>query len=304
MNTDVVLGAEGIAADLDPAFRKTEALVRAYEQRLTRFSPDSELSALNRSAGQWFAASKDLFQVVGVSQRLVAETEGLFNPAILDALEQAGYDRSMDAIRQMGDLPAAPFAGRGAISVPSVRLDEVNQSICLPEGVRLDLGGIAKGWIAQQVAKSLSQFAPVCSVNAGGDLFAVGIPGDEGAWRIGLEDPRNRAHFLAVLRVGEGAVATSAVTGRTWRQGAKLQHHLIDPRTAQPADTDWLSVTVIAFEGAVAEAWAKALLIAGPDRAPQLANRAPIEFMAVDREGRIWGSPGARAFVEEEMGRA
>ncbi len=81
---------------------------------------------------------------------------------------------------------------------------------------------------------------------------------------VSIEDPLDDKSELAVLKVPPGAVATSTVTKRRWKQGNKEQHHLIDPRTQQPAETDWLSVTVVADHAAKAEVYAKSLLIGGP----------------------------------------
>jgi thiamine biosynthesis lipoprotein len=85
-------------------------------------------------------------------------------------------------------------------------------------------------------------------------------------------------------------LTTSSVVKRKWKQGETPRHHLIDPRTHEPAETDWLSVTVIAPHADMAEVFAKALLIAGPQEAEMLAHNAPeISYLAVDHEGMLWG---------------
>ena len=130
-------------------------------------------------------------------------------------------------------------------------------------------------------------------------MFMVGLPAGETAWQVELEDPRDPAQALAILRVRPGAVATSSITKRRWQQGDRVRHHLIDPRSLQPAETDWLSVTVIAPHATTAEVFAKALLIAGSREAERIAaQRNDLAFIAVDRTGQLWGSNNAQEFLD------
>jgi thiamine biosynthesis lipoprotein len=171
-------------------------------------------------------------------------------------------------------------------------LDERRSLILLPRGLELDLGGIAKGWIAEQAALLLSEFSSACAVNAGGDMFLVGHPEGAAQWPVAIEDPLQPERDLITIQVIPGGVATSAVTKRTWKQNEILRHHLIDPRTGEPAQTDWLSVTAIAPHTYEAEVFAKVLLIGGPLESEEIARNCGTSFsyLAVDRERKILGS--------------
>jgi thiamine biosynthesis lipoprotein len=181
----------------------------------------------------------------------------------------------------------------------NIRLDADLGRIRLLEGMRIDLGGIAKGWIAEQAAVLLSAFTEACAVNAGGDAFMIGLPAGEEAWRVTLEDPSHPEQEVAILKLQPGAVATSAVTKRRWQQAGKTQHHLIDPRTQRPAETDWLSVTAIAPHAAEAEVYAKSLLIGGSREVGWISGLAKdIEFIAVDQHNKLWGSERTREMID------
>ncbi len=300
MNCDVVLAAEGEPEAVALGFAHVRGFIAASEARFTRFTDTSELAALNRAAGAWFQASPEMFDVVQQACAYAEETGGLFDPTMLMALEMAGYDRSMDEIRKRGAAPSRSSRQPRALraTFKAITLDEDYHSIHLPAGVRLDLGGIAKGWIAEQAALRLAGYARACVVNAGGDLFAVGVPSEGDGWPVGLEDPREPRVNLAILNVGPGAVATSAITKRRWQQGDRFQHHLIDPRVGQPAVTPWLSVTVVAPHAATAEVYAKALLIGGPDEATRLSTRrADLVFIAIGQQGQLWGSTGSKELL-------
>ena len=313
MNSDIVLAAEGSADALTLGFKLARDFIAASEARFTRFTDTSELARLNRSSGAWFQASPELFDVVRLAREFAAETEGLFDPTMLAALEAAGYDKSMDDIHvhALSDSPpgsrgrpgegvtaSSRSVGHTQPAFRAIQLDEPTQSIRLPLNARIDLGGIAKGWIAEQAALLLSEYAEACAVSAGGDMFIVGLPTAETSWPIGLEDPRAPDRDLTTLHVRPGAVATSSIAKRRWQQGRRQQHHIIDPRTGEPAETDWLSVSVIAPHAALAEVYAKALLIGGSREAEHIAaRRSGITYIAVDHNGQLWGSANAGEFM-------
>jgi len=294
-----VLAAEGEPEVIARGFDRVQALIASLEARLTRFSDTSELAQLNRAGGRWFHASDELFDVVSQAYHYVDETDGLFDPSTLDALEDTGYDRSMDMIRAYGVAPRPRLSKPRKYDFGAVQLDPGARGILLPHGMRLDLGGIAKGWIVERAAQELAAYSDACAVSAGGDMFMMGLPSGEEAWRVALEDPRDPDQTLAVLRVGPGAVATSSIMKRRWQQGNLVRHHLIDPRSGQPAETDWLSVTVIALHATAAEVFAKVLLIAGSSEAEQIAAmRDEIAYIAVDRVGQLWGSDKAKELLD------
>jgi thiamine biosynthesis lipoprotein len=299
MNSDIVLAAEGEPVSIARGFDQAQSLITSLEARFTRFSDTSELARLNRANGEWFHASDELFRVVLQSYEYVDETGGLFDPSVLDALESAGYDKSMDDIRVHGVMRMpAPIKPR-TFDFGAAQFDPATRAIRLPRGARLDLGGIAKGWIAERAAQKLAAYSDACAVSAGGDMFMVGWPAGETAWRVTLEDPRDPDQTLAILRVGPGAVATSSIMKRRWQQGKRVRHHLIDPRSSAPAETDWLSVTVIAPHATTAEVFAKALLIAGSRQAERIAARySDLAFIAVDRVGQLLGSDNAKELLD------
>jgi thiamine biosynthesis lipoprotein len=299
MNSDILLAAEGERDLVARGFAQARELIAAYEARLSRFVDTSELSRLNRSNGAWFNASDELFEIVKLANDLTGETDRLYDPTILDALENVGYDKSMDDIRARGVTRPARPVQHAAFDFGSIEFNATTRSIRLVHGTRIDLGGIAKGWLAERAARRLAEFCDACAVDAGGDMFVIGLPAGENVWRVALEDPREAERTLAVVRVRSGAIATSTITKRRWQQGDDVRHHLIDPRTGLPAETDCLSVTAFAPHAAVAEVFAKALLIAGSREAARIAAcREDVAFIAVDREGKLWGSEKAKEFLD------
>ncbi len=286
MNTAVLLAAEG-SEDVEPALQRAQALILHLEQRLSRFLPESELSQLNRSAGEWHGVSADLMELLTQAAAFSHETGGLFDPAVLPALERAGYDRSMTDIRVHGaGHAAAEMSPRRTMQ--ELELDPERCRARLQHGMQLDLGGIAKGWIVDRAASQLCASSTACAVSAGGDIVFHGYPSETPGWQVAIEDPRDPSKSLVYLQVEPGAVATSSITKRAWKQDGVTRHHIIDPRTQQPAAVDALSVTVVAPRITEAEVYAKALLICGEsERAALAAHRPDLAYFVAWPNGMV-----------------
>jgi len=286
MNTSVLLAAEA-PGRADGALAKARRLVDELEQKFSRFLPDSELSSMNRSAGEWRAVSAELFEVVALAIDLARETEGLFDPTILPALMHAGYDRSMKLIRGQ-NVPSARVEAVPMRDYRRVELEPYARRIRYPRGMQLDLGGIAKGWIVERAAAQLYGETDACAASAGGDIVFKGYPTETPGWQVAIEDPFDASKSLVYLQLGPGAIATSSVTKRTWNQAGLKRHHIIDPRTSTPASVDALSVTVVAPSIAAAEAYAKALLICGEAERSRLAsNHLDLSYFVVWPDGKV-----------------
>jgi thiamine biosynthesis lipoprotein len=236
-----------------------------------------------------------------LSMKYYTETNGIFDPSILSDLKQIGYDRSMDEIRANGVAQPSHVSERTARpSFHEISFDLANNRVRLPRGLEIDLGGIAKGWIVEKAAQLLHHYVEICGVSAGGDILFIGQPQDGTDWDVYLENPRRPTETLAQLHIPCGAVATSSIMKRTWSQGEKVRHHLIDPRTGQSAKTDWLSVTVISPSVIDAEVYAKAILIGGEKELSNLlSTKQDLTFIAVDAEGNLSGSANYKGYMYE-----
>jgi len=261
-----VMGCHMLAALDLPEERLTELEAvpdwfEVWEQSLSRFRATSELNQLNQSAGAPFQVSETLWDVLQESLTSERLSFGLVTPAVLDALVMAGYDRSFDALPSASAyLTPDHFASVGLLS--ELQLDESSRTVYLPPGLHLDLGGIAKGWAADQAARKLSACGPTL-VNAGGDIAISGPQSNGEAWPIGITNPFDPESNLEVLMIERGGVATSGRDYRRWQRDGIWQHHIIDPRTGLPAQTDVLTATVIAPSAVDAEVAAKVALISG-----------------------------------------
>ena len=225
-----------------------EFWVRRLGARLTRFSADSELSKLNAAAGSWVDVSEELESLLETSLNAFEMSGGLVNIAVLSSMVAIGYARPLTE----GPLALALEDARPLPPLPEV-LSVRSGAARLERGAGIDLGGIAKGWMADRLCTMLG---PNSLANLGGDLCASG-PGSTGSgWPVGVAN--------ATLMLRDQGAATSSVRRRRW---AKV-HHIIDPRTGLPADSGLQEVSVVADSGYEAEVIAKTALLLGPDFAP------------------------------------
>lgn len=223
---------------------KGESWVRELGARVTRFSERSELAQLNSARGEWIDVSAELEELLCEALRAFELSAGLVNAAVLPSMLAIGYTRSLGEGVSTATLEAACPAPR----LPDVLTIRPGRAR-LERGCSLDLGGLAKGWMADRLAEQIGTNA---LANLGGDLRAAG-PGPNGdGWPVGFGG-------VTVMLRDQGA-ATSSVRRRRWGQ----LHHLIDPRTGLPCQSLLEEVSVVTATGCDAEVVAKTALLLGP----------------------------------------
>jgi FAD:protein FMN transferase len=230
-----------------------------WEQVLSRFRNNSELTRLNQTHDCPIQVSEVLWDVFQAALEAEQMTDGLVTPTVLHAMIDAGYDRPFEEI---GSRSTSLNASIDGVDSPRMGVDanEVDRTITLHKGIGLDFGGIAKGWAAHQAMERLQVEGPAL-VDAAGDIAISGPRSDGGPWQIGIADPFHKGEEIEILFVNGCGVATSGKDRRRWHRDGALKHHIINPLTNQPAETDVLTVTVIAPNVMQAEAAAKAAFI-------------------------------------------
>lgn len=281
MNTNIALLAPRASHVVDRAGALVLQTFSEVEQCLSRFLPDSELTALNRSGGEPFQASSLPFEAVSLAVSAARDTNGVFDPTVLAALEQAGYDRSFEQVGHAG-RPTRPLSEKALRpDYRAVLCDPETHRIRLTAGQRIDLGGIGKG-LAVDRALAATAFLPERCIAAGGDIAVRGNAEPDGGWTVALEDSGNEAGRS--IRVRDAAVATSTTLKRRWLIAGREQHHLIDTGAGRPAATSVRSVTVIAESCVQADVAAKTALLLG-DMGMAFLERHGLHGCIVHRDG-------------------
>lgn len=271
------------------ALHQVEAWMRRVEAELSRFQPQSDLSRLNAVAGAAYRAGDILWQVTDLALATAQATGGRFDPTLGQALCAAGYDRSFDRLAP-DEAAAAPSPHRPG-AWQDILLDAATHTITLPPDVALDLGGIAKGWAADQALHLLEPFGPAL-VDAGGDLAVGAPPPDAPGWGLGIADPLQPEADVAMVQLAGCGLATSGADHRRWQQRNHIQHHILDPLTGKPALTDLLTASVIAPTAVEADVQALVLVAGGLAAAHSwLRDHPHLSVLLVHNDGSPYQTP-------------
>ena len=250
LGTSVVLRVTDAAA-LAAARGAVERELAAIDQACSRFRADSELSRVNARAGAPTKADPLLIEALELALRAAELTDGDVDPTLGRALELLGYDRDWALLDPAGARPEAParITARVRSGWREVALDPHSATVCVPRGMRLDLGATAKAWAADRAAAAASAAAGGggALVGIGGDIATSGTAPEEG-WRIRVTDDHRSAPSAEgqTVSILAGGLASSSTAVRRWGHGGYAMHHILDPRTGSPVRETWRTVSVAA----------------------------------------------------------
>lgn len=275
MGTDieVLIPSQDVAAG-----HRVRELFEEWESALSRFRPDSELSRVNAAGGG--VAGPLLAEAVGTALLAAHATGGVFDPGLAEQLSQAGYDRPFAEMDPSSPLPVTAAARPGGDWRRVLLTDR--GLLRLPPGMRLDLGGIAKGMAVDAAVAMMRRLeVPGGVVSAGGDLHVWGLPPGGRSWSIDIDAPVPTPR----VPLRRGALATSSTLRRRWETTDGPAHHTIDPRTGRPAATDLVSVSVVAARCREAEVAATAALVLGAEDGAAFLVARRMPGLLVRRDG-------------------
>ena len=280
MNTYVELSACGKGA-YDMLLRCKDRLA-ALESSLSPYM-DGPIHRRNTAHGEWTQLDEDSFYLLELGVMLADATDGAFDPTIFIAVE-AWDGMSGEKLPSDGELRRlAPF-----VDYTGIELDAKNSSARLRDGQMVDLGGIAKGYSANELKKIYDEAGCAGVINLGGNVYAVGSRPDNGPWRIGVQNPRGNG-YIEVLELTDKSAVTSGDYQRCFIREGVRYHHILDPDTLKPADSGIISATVISGDSALADAAATAAVVMGADKAKELAQRLGVSALIVTKDGEsIW----------------
>ncbi|TMB96894.1 MAG: FAD:protein FMN transferase [Chloroflexi bacterium] len=272
-------------------------VIKAIDAAASRFRDDSELSRINREPGRRIAVSPLMARALAAGLRGARLTGGAVDPTVGSAVRLAGYDRDFAAIPADGS-PITVSVTR----VPgwrAIEFDEADHTVCVMQGVEIDLGATAKA-----LASDLAAAAALQAVGSGGVLVSLGgdiaLAGDApaGGWAVQTSEDSGAPldESEETITIQSGGIATSSITVRRWSRGGVVLHHIIDPATGAPASGPWRTASVVAGSCVDANIAATAAIVMGEAAIAWLAaNKLPARL--VDRDGivhRLAGWPAPR----------
>jgi thiamine biosynthesis lipoprotein len=255
-------------AQMDYAQERLTYWIEMFDHSCNRFRVDSEISRLNASGGAAASMSPTFERALRAAVEAADATEQLCDPTVLPALLALGYDVDYDELVQRRDVELrSPVVPTG---VASIHVDNATHRVYLDGACQLDLGASAKALLVDLVASDVAPHGGVV-VELGGDV-AVRGRGPNGPWVIGLSDSLTISGNEPRVAMGEGGVATSSITTRTWRAGNVIVNHIVDPRTGSFAAGPYATASVSARNCVLANAFATASLLWGEEAAYHVAQ--------------------------------
>jgi FAD:protein FMN transferase len=273
---------EGLAQDaITAGFQE----IRRLEQLLSTWIDTSEISRINRAAGHDpVQVSAETFEVLTRAVEVSGSTAGGFDVTI--GLAVRLWKTTEGHIPSPVELAiAAQYVDYRLVRL--VRVDSMYTVFLEKPGMELDLGGIGKGYAAEKAAAVMRGLGATGGVVAiAGDLRVFGNRADGSAWPIGIQHPRQSGALLATFDSSNEAISTSGDYERFFFKEGTRYHHILDPRTLMPAQL-CQSVTIVAPDGATADAFATGVFVIGPVRGLALVERLGLGALIVDAEGRV-----------------
>ncbi len=293
MGTLVTITA--VASDKDAANRAIQAgfdEIKRLERLLSTWRSNSELSHVNAEAGlQPVRVSPETLELVVRSMEMSQLTDGGFNIAVGPAMEAWSFTErqripSDEELQHLKPL----------VDWTNIQINNEAQTIFLPhKGMRVDIGGIGKGYAADRAVEEMKRAGAQSGVVAlSGDIKTFGVLPERDGFPVGIKHPREEETLIAVIDLKDEAISTAGDYERFFERDGVRYHHILDSQTLRPA-RGCQSVTVIAKEGAVADGLDTGIFVLGPTRGMELVERLPdVEAIIIDEEGRVTVSSGLR----------
>lgn len=288
--------------------------VNELEALLSRTREGSQVFALNQAEGRETEVSFEVFSLLSKARSMAEATGGAFDVTIAPIASAWGFTESAYRVPTEGELEALlPLVGAGSISLAE---NNGTYLASLQPGQAIDLGGIAKGYASDCLADLFLDYGVEhANVSLGGNVLAWGTKEDGSAWRVGVKDPADTAALCGVLELESAYAVTSGGYERCFTQDGRTYHHIIDPATGYPAESDLTSVTIVmdwggekltgkTGNGTVCDVLSTALFVMGQEKAVEFWRAGPYDFdmILVTAEGRILSTPGVTFIPTEGNG--
>ena len=277
--------ATGDPTDLDEAGTVARQVIAAVDETCSRFRPDSDLSRVNARGGQWVRVDPLLCAAVRVGLEAARETDGLVDPCLGARLVDLGYDADLALVLTRPERPWPMRAPRPHLVGAWREIEVSDDAVRVPVGVALDLGATAKAWAADLVASTVvDRIGGAVVVSLGGDVAALTddrVP----SWPVTLSE-RPEENDGPTVWITEGGLATSSTVVRRWSRDGVDRHHLLDPRTGDPVQGPWRTVTATGPTSVAANVATTTALVLGED-APTWLEERGVDARLVGLDSRV-----------------
>ncbi|MFW5736433.1 MAG: FAD:protein FMN transferase [Halanaerobium sp.] len=293
MDTLVQMRAHGENSEL--AVEESMERIKEIENLMSKTIDTSDIYKLNNNPETEIEIDNESRKVLEKAVEFAELTAGDFDPTIGALVELWGIGSEDAAVPEESEIESA-LANTG---YEHLNLND-NSAEITKKGVKLDLGGIAKGYAAEEVKKIVQKYdVEHAFVNLGGNVLVIGDKVEGSPWKIGIQDPREgRGSVMAVVDAVDLTIVTSGNYERYFEEDGELYHHILDPKTGYPAENNLLSVSIISENSFDADALSTAVYVMGLEKGMEfIENMENVDVMFITKELKVYLSSG----IEEKV---
>lgn len=264
------------------------AMCARYESMLSKTIAGSDVDKINTAEGQPVTVDPETWELIRDAKEISDATEHAFSISIAPLTAMWDFTGGTERMPTEAErLAALPLVNDDAILLGD------NNTVTMPAGMQIDLGGIAKGYIADRIADLARGRCMGMVLSLGGNTYVVGSKPDGSRWGIGIQDPDgNTGSSLAVLNIDDGTVVTSGIYERYFIKDGVRFHHILDPKTGISADSDLASATITGVSSMRADALATACIVLGSEKSLAMLESMGVDGLFITRDGQMLETPG------------
>ncbi len=273
----------------DTALEDAQSKMEELEALWSTTDENSEIYSLNSSGGEAVTVSNETRDLLEFALSMADETEGALDPTIYPVLLAWGFTTGENRIPEENELQAL------LQDVGYERVKIEGNEVTVPEGMKLDMGAVGKGYTGDVLTGILKEAGVTSALlDLGGNVQVIGTKPDGSRWRLGLRNPFDAEGYLGVLEIADAAVVTSGSYERYFiGDDGKRYGHIIDPATGYPAESGLASVTIVAKEGKLCDALSTSLFIMGREKAEGYwREHGDFEMILITDEGELYITEG------------
>ena len=270
-----------------------EEALQDFEKRTSLYIEDSEISAINDAAGkEYVKVSDETFDILKRSKQLCEESGGAFDITVgpLVLLWNINGQDGDPRVPSQSEIDEA----LKKVDYEKILLNEDDKSVMLAEeGMKIDLGGDGKGYATASMKDIVDKYDVTGYLSVGGNMLVVGKNPDGRDFTIGIRDPLKDANsYFATINIDGYTMATSSAAEIFFEENGVKYHHILDPNTGYPGDTDLLQVTVVSKDGLLADALSTTIFLKGSECLDEYMKRDDCMVLAVTKDKNVYGSDG------------
>lgn len=279
------------------------SLLRELENKLSVKIKTSEISKINLNAGKSeVLVSEDTFFVLENAKKYAKISGGAFDPTIAPLVDLWDILAENPKIPKVEQIEQA----KNLVNYENLILDSTKKTVFLTEkGMKLDIGGIAKGYAADKLVEFLKKSGIKKGlINLGGNIFVFGERSKQQKnWNIGIQNPRESG-TMGILQINDATIVTSGDYERFFEKDGKRYHHIIDPKTGVPKDNEVMSFSIITDNSMIADVLSTACFVLGKDEGFALLEELGISAICITKDKSVYISDKIKAkfFNKEEFG--